>query len=89
MLRALKNINLNCQAAARLISRHSERPLALSERVGLKLHLLICRSCRAYQRSVRFLKRIMLLAGSTMNLSPEAPLSSEARERIRRGLPDR
>jgi hypothetical protein len=48
-----------CAKAARLISAAQDRPLSLTERVALRLHLAICDGCTQYDRQVRFLRRAM------------------------------
>lgn len=47
---------MNCKEAVQLISQGQERKLSLVERVGLQLHLLICRGCRATERHFDFLR---------------------------------
>jgi hypothetical protein len=57
--------------------------LCLSKRVGLRLHLLICRWCRRYGKQVRFLREAA--HEHPENLAEAAPqkLSAEARERMK------
>lgn len=46
---------MNCKEATQLLSQDLERKLSLPERLGLRLHLLICRGCRATERHFAFL----------------------------------
>lgn len=46
-----------CRQAARLLSEGQERPLELTERLPLRLHLLACSGCRAFQQQLRFLRQ--------------------------------
>lgn len=46
---------MNCKEATQLMSQNLERKLALAERLGLKLHLVICKGCRATGQHFRFL----------------------------------
>jgi hypothetical protein len=47
---------MNCKEATQLMSQGQDRPLALVERLGLRLHLVICRGCRATERHFGFLR---------------------------------
>lgn len=48
---------LSCKEATELISQGMDRRLSLAERMGLRLHLLICRGCRATEEHLDFLRR--------------------------------
>jgi hypothetical protein len=42
---------LSCRQATELMSQEQDRPLTLGERVGLRLHVLICAACTNYRRN--------------------------------------
>lgn len=46
---------MSCKEATQLMSQDLDRRLSPVERLGLKLHLLICRGCRATERHFAFL----------------------------------
>jgi len=75
-----------CRDAARLQSEALDTKLCFSKRLGLWLHLMICKWCRRYGKQIHFLQRAAskhadeLTAGVPQNLSPEA------RERIKQRL---
>ncbi len=77
---------LTCKDVSRLISGQQEHSLRFRERLGLRAHLLLCVSCRRFERQMAAIRRGLRLLGpggapdGTMNLSPEA------RERIRKAL---
>ena len=50
-------MNLSCKEATRLISQREDRRLTLGERVALRIHLAICRGCRAMSKQIPFLRR--------------------------------
>ena len=56
----------------------------LTERLALRIHLALCKWCRAYGSQIQFLNTIA--KSSDNNLVPPQPLPPEARERIRRSL---
>lgn len=43
---------LSCQEASRLASQALDRSLSFSERVGLRVHQLICAGCRGFTRQL-------------------------------------
>lgn len=46
---------LNCREATQLISKSFDGSLPLSERLAVRIHLLVCRACTRYQAHLRFL----------------------------------
>ncbi|MBC3909537.1 MULTISPECIES: zf-HC2 domain-containing protein [Undibacterium] len=48
-----------CKQAHQLISEGLDRPLSLSERTQLKMHLAICRSCTGFDGQMSFLRKAM------------------------------
>lgn len=50
---------LNCRQASRLISEAQERPLSLTERISLKMHVLMCSGCKNFSLQVPFLSQAM------------------------------
>ncbi|MGD0814392.1 MAG: zf-HC2 domain-containing protein [Verrucomicrobiota bacterium] len=82
----LGDLSPRCKEAIRLQSAALDRNLTLTERFGLRLHLVLCRWCRAYGRQVAFLRSAAGgLAQDNRHLQQQA-LSPEARERLKRML---
>jgi hypothetical protein len=50
-------MNISCKEASRLISQSQDRQLSLGEQVALRVHLAICRGCRAFSAQLAFLRR--------------------------------
>lgn len=77
---------MNCQQTSQLLSQSLDRPLSLKERMGLRLHLLMCGACQRFARQLRFLSRAA--AGlETRDLADQrVTLGEPARERIKRAL---
>lgn len=46
---------LSCKESTRLMSHAQDRELAVSEKIGLEMHLLICGGCRRYREQMDFL----------------------------------
>ena len=47
----------SCAEASRLSSRAMEQPLSRSERLLLRLHLMMCARCSSFARQIDFLRR--------------------------------
>ena len=78
---------LTCKEASHLLSEGQERPLGLRERIGLRLHLWMCISCRRFERQLGLLRRAMRVLRRRVEAeSATAELPEAARERIRRAL---
>ncbi len=50
---------LNCEQVTRLISESQERSLSLSERLSLKMHVMMCSGCRNFSQQVPFIREAM------------------------------
>jgi hypothetical protein len=52
-------LSLPCSEASRLISRSMDDPLPWGQRLGMRLHVLICRLCRRYQKQLIWIRKAM------------------------------
>lgn len=77
---------LTCKEATRLVSAARDRELALTERLGLGLHLLICSICRRYARQLAFISTLLRSDSGQAAGDAGAVLDGAARERIRSRL---
>ena len=55
---------LSCRQATELMSQEQDRPLRLAERLGLRLHVLICSACSNYRRQMNVLRAACRRFGS-------------------------
>ena len=85
---ALLAVSPNCREASRLQSDALDRSLSLSQRFGLRLHLLLCRWCRRYGKQIRFLRQAAHEHPEEAVEAAPRTLSPEARERLKRSLRD-
>ena len=76
----------NCREATRLQSEALDCPLPMFRRLGLTLHLLLCKWCRRYGRQIRFLRAAIRNQDPVPEQPGEPGLSTEARERMKRTL---
>lgn len=50
---------MNCKQATRLISESQDRALSLSEKMALKMHVLMCTGCKNFSLQIPFLSQAM------------------------------
>ena len=48
---------LSCKQATVLMSQSQDRKLGLKEKLNLRLHLLMCKGCRNFDRQMAFLRQ--------------------------------
>lgn len=79
---------MTCKDASHLMSQSYDRRLGLMEKAGLRLHLLICRSCQIAYRQLDFLHQLCRRIAAEPNdiTSMQPGLSAEAQERILKEL---
>jgi hypothetical protein len=78
---------LTCKEVAVLASKALDTRLGWRERLGMRMHLMLCEMCPRYIEQLRFLHKVL----SRLDDHPEASegqpaLPPEARERIRQAL---
>jgi hypothetical protein len=80
---------LSCRDVTQLISRSMDASLPVGKRIGVRIHILICRFCARYERQLLLIRETVrrLATAEDTDDSPTAEaLSEEARERIRAAL---
>jgi predicted anti-sigma-YlaC factor YlaD len=50
---------LSCREVTRLVSDSQERPLALQERLSLRMHLAVCSACRNFEEQMATIRAAM------------------------------
>ncbi len=87
MMKFLKLLGIyNCKEASQLASDAQERPLSLSEKIGVYIHLLICKPCSNYNKHLKFMRKAIISAKDKISMKPDIGLSASAQDRIRQQL---
>ncbi len=74
---------LNCEQVTRLVSESFDRNLTLRERLGLRLHTMMCGTCRVFrQLQHRIHEAIVTCARGGSTSTPASQLPDDARTRI-------
>ena len=84
LTRGIGDLSPSCKQAVRLQSAALDGKLSFRERLGLRIHLVLCKWCRRYGKQIRFLH-----TASREHAGEEQvrrTLSPEARERIKQRL---
>ena len=74
---------ITCEEATRLMSESLDRKLPIGKRIGLRMHLLVCRLCPRFWRQLLFLKKASDLHKKRMEEDASISLSAETREKIK------
>ena len=80
--RALLALSPNCKEASRLQSKAVHQSLPLLEKMGLRIHLLVCAWCRRYAKNIRFLKEAVDDPAEREDCGHSHALTAEARGRM-------
>ncbi len=80
----------NCSEVTRLVSESLDRKLPLSQRMGIRIHFLMCNLCPEAKKQMLFIREAMRRF-PVENITPESDgfLSPEARDRIKLALRQR
>lgn len=80
---------LSCKDVTKLLSESMDRSLPLGKRIGVRLHLIICKWCARYERQLLLIRETAMRLAATVGAPGESfgdTLSEEARERIRESI---
>ena len=77
---------MNCKHASQVLSQSLERRLSLGERLGLRLHLMMCDACTQFARQVTLLRQAIQGLVTRIGDDQQLRLPEEARERIAKAL---
>jgi hypothetical protein len=84
----VKTLLMSCREASRAQSELIDHELPASRRLGLRLHLFVCRLCRRYGRQIRFLHDAANHQPERLSEAVPRGLSDGARQRIKQTLTD-
>jgi hypothetical protein len=82
----LAALSPTCREAVRTQSEMLDHPLPVGKRMGLWLHLLVCRWCRRYGKQIHLLHEHARENEETLTAASPQKLSTEARQRITQKL---
>ena len=77
-----------CREMVRILSQSMDEPMPVGMRVKKRLHFLICCWCQRYEEQLRYMRRTAREFPEHADEASDAPFSAEARERIKRRLPE-
>ena len=83
----MKHWMFNCREVTRLVSQSLDSDLPFFQRVGIRMHLMMCRYCSRCRRQLLFLRKtIQVYTMTSEQVDTAVMLSSEAKERLNRAL---
>ena len=63
-------LQLDCKEVSRLISQGQDQTLPAAERARLRLHFVVCETCRNVDEQMDFIRRAMRRLGQDDELPP-------------------
>lgn len=48
---------LDCKHNTELLSQSQDRPITFRERMAMRLHLMMCRGCRNFEKQLAFIRK--------------------------------
>lgn len=73
---------LSCKQASQLTSQGLDKKLSMWERVGLKLHLTICKNCQRFSQQMQRLHVTIRSLGKQIEEDENIILPEETKKRI-------
>jgi hypothetical protein len=73
---------LSCKQASRLLSQSLDRRLSWQERMGLRLHLMVCDVCRRFGKQLLIMRNAIKAMVDASEQDQQIRLPAEARDRI-------
>ena len=61
---------LDCKAVSRMISDSQDKPLPAAESARMRLHFVICKTCRNVDEQMSFLRRAMRQIDGEVQVKP-------------------
>lgn len=86
LARGMATLSPNCRQASRLQSEALDHKLSVLHRVGLRIHLLLCKWCRRYGKQIRFLRDAAHEHPDELVEPVRQKLPDAVRERMRQAL---
>ena len=80
---------LNCKEVSRLVSESLDRKFPIWQRMGVWIHLSMCKLCRGFHKDLLNLRSAARQYADDIKMNasePNAALSEAARERIKHAL---
>ncbi len=84
--RGMRDLSPNCKRSVRLQSTALDTKLPFRQRLGLWIHLMLCKWCRRYGKQIGFLRMAARGHGESEHALPPRSLPPEARDRIKQRL---
>jgi hypothetical protein len=84
--RFFNKISPDCRTASLLQSQKLDDSTSSTELIGLRLHLLLCSTCRRYRKQLDFIRETAKQANQALTTNSE--MSSSSREKLKALLKD-
>ena len=77
---------LSCKEIVKQASKNIDAELIWHERMGLKIHLMMCKSCSRYAKQLKFIQQAVFDLNEQNQTNKNIQLSTEAKGKISQAL---
>ncbi|WP_157669664.1 hypothetical protein [Chitinibacter sp. GC72] len=77
---------LNCREVSYMLTLAPEEPISRYRKIGLGLHLMICKHCRRNQQQLQTIRQWLAQQSAAEAEHADHPLPADVRERIAQQL---
>jgi hypothetical protein len=83
----MKHWMYNCKKVTYLVSESLDRQLSLHQRMGVRIHFMMCKFCTRYQEQLLFLRKtVHLYSESNEDSDTPVKLSPDVGKRIKESM---
>jgi hypothetical protein len=83
----MRHLMYNCKEVTRMVSESLDRKLPLHQRMGIRVHLFMCKFCSRYRKQLLLLRAVMQrYAESDDSVDISESLSPTAKKRMKHVL---
>lgn len=79
----------DCDQSAEILWENLVRSPSLRSRIGLWIHLMVCRECRGYRRDLNWVSSTLDHLDSVARFSPHYKLPEGIKQRLKTSIPCR
>lgn len=75
-----------CDDISHLISQSMDDTLPLHVRIGIRLHLIVCRWCTRYKKQLTLIHQSLIIMDNDADILPPKKLPEDVKHRLKRLL---
>lgn len=82
----MKHWMFQCREISKLVSQSMDFDISWQKKLGIRMHLMMCRLCTRHKRQLEILTQLMNMYSRKLQYEPEESLPHNAKTRIKLAL---